>query len=408
MSSDVKKSPEGKNHVLNLQDRFTIDDIVLSSRVKYTYNSGYSRIALATTNDKDIRHTSCNIADKNCGSYKNISVVCYSLKLYYAIQVLQHAILQSYEQKRFVPYWHIQWGGSKPFYELMQWGSTKKNQVENSIAAFWNLLQDTANSGKITVHEQYWLQPTETEEQTYFSSHNAEAYLVIKDASWGERGQIPDWFTHQYDLTPVSYTWDEIKEYFVELSLPQLALTMPHMMHAHSTIDELLLDACRNHDWESIQFALAKGADANALTEQGESALELLIESYVDAAEAIRIIAVLLDAGADIDLFGITGMQPVTAAFYRDDVEIVRHLLERGSNPNYNSFLMDVFADDYDKNVACTILSSIDTKESFDCLEEMIIPEMLEIKELVLQYGGKLFRDDAVWPETDENEKNVL
>ena len=101
-------------------------------------------------------------------------------------------------------------------------------------------------------------------------------------------------------------------------------------------------------------------------------------------------------------------MQPVTAAFYRDDVEIVRHLLERGSNSNYNSFLMDVFADDYDKNVACTILSSIDTKESFDCLEEMIIPEMLEIKELVLQYGGKLFRDDAVWPETDENEKNVL
>ena len=401
MKSEVKNSLKRKNRVLNLQDRFTIDDIIISSRVKYTYNSGYSRVALATTNDKDILRTSFNVTNGKTASYTNTWVYYYSLKLFYAMQVLLHAILQSYEQKRFVPYWHIKWGGQKPFYELVQYGSTKKNPVENSIAAFWNLLQNTANSGEITVHEQYWLQPTETEEQTFFSSHNVEAYLVLKDISLVNKKQIPDIFTHPYDLTPVSFKWDEIKEYFVELSLPQLALTMPHLMHAHSTIDELLLDACRNRDWESIQFALAKGADVNALTEQGESALQLLIESHAETDETIRIIDVLLDAGADIDLFGITGMQPLTAAFYEDDVEIVRHLLEKGSNPNYNSFLMDAFDDDYQKDVACTILSSIDTKESFDCLENMITPEMQEIKELVLQHGGKLFRVVALRSNND-------
>lgn len=405
MNSQDNKSPKRKKRVLNLQDRFTIDDIVLSSTVKYTYNSGYSRVALATTNEKDILLTSFNVTDRNTDSFTNINVECFSLKLFYAMQVLQHSILQSYDLKQFVPYWHIKWGGQKPFYELEQYGSTKKNPVEKCIAAFWNLLQDTANSGKITVHEQYWMQPTEAEDQSYFSHHNVEAYLVLKDISWDNREQIPDLFTHQYDLTPVSFAWDEIKDYFVELSLPQLALTMPHMMHAHSTIDELLLDACRNRDWESIQFALSKGADVNALTEQGESALQLLIKSHAETDETIRIIDVLLDAGADIDLFGINGMQPLTEAFYNDDVEVVRHLLERGSNPNYNSFLKDAFEDDYQKNVACSILSSIDTKESFDCLEEMITPEMREIKELVLQHGGKLFRDDAVWSETDEDDK---
>lgn len=401
MNNEVKKSPERKNRVLNLQDRFTIDDIVLSSTVKCTYNSGYSRIALATTNDEDILRTSFNVVNKHTKSCANTCVQCVSLKLFYAMQVLQHAILQSCNQKQFVPYWHIKWGGQKPFYELIQSGGTKK-QVENSIAAFWDLLQDTADSGRITVHEQYWMQPTKPEEQTYFNSQNVEAYFVLKDISLVNKKHLPDLFTHQHDLTPVSFTWDEIKEYFVEQTLSQLALTMPHIMHAHSTIDQLLLESCENHDLESIQYALSKGADVNALTEQGESALQLLIESYAETDETIRIIDVLLDAGADIDLFGITGMQPLTAAFYRDDVEIVRHLLERGSNPNYNSFLMDAFEDDYQKNVACSILSSIDTKESFDCLEDMITPEMLEIKELVLQHGGKLFRNDAVWPETDE------
>ena len=35
----------------------------------------------------------------------------------------------------------------------------------------------------------------------------------------------------------------------------------------------------------------------------------------------------------------------------------------------------------------------------------MITPEMREIKDLVLQHGGKLFRDDAMWSETDEDDK---
>lgn len=391
--------------VKNLQDRFSVEDITKAALVKHTYDCGYSRIALTAVTNDDIYRTSMDVIDHDKSVYSDVT--CISLKFFYAIMVFQRAVLLSYHRKQFNPYWHVQWGGEMPFYELVQVGSNRKHQVDNSIAAFWNLLQNVANLDGITVHEQLWVDTSESQYSRFFfpNAHNAAFCLILKDVQGKTiHEDIKDLFTYPYDTTPVSYTWDEIKEYFVELTLKQLSLTMPHLMHGHTAMDDFLFEACRTHDLDSINFALSKGAHVNALTDEGESVLQLVIEGHKDDDETIKLIDVLLDAGADVDLFGFSGLQPLLEASYLDSVEIVRHLLEKGSNPNYNSYLTDYCVNEYDKNVSCSILSRIDTKESFECLSDSITPEMLQIKDLVIQYGGKLFRDDAVWTETENEE----
>lgn len=391
--------------VKNLQDRFSVEDITKAALVKHTYDCGYSRIALVEETSDDIYRTSFDVIDRDKDVYADVK--CISLKFFYAIMVFQRAVQLSYHRKQFTPYWHVKWAGEMPFYELVQVGSNKKHQVDNSIAAFWNLLQNVANLDGITVYEQLWVNTSESEYSRFFfpHAHNAAFCLILKDVQGRIiHEDIKDLFTYPYDTTPVSYTWDEIKEYFVELTLKQLSLTMPHLMHEHSAMDDFLFEACRNHDLDSINFALSKGAHVNALTDEGESALQLVIEGHKNDDETIKLIDVLLDAGADVDLFGFSGLQPLSEASYLDSVEIVRHLLEKGANPNYNSYLTDGFLTEYDKNVSCSILSRIDTKESFECLSDAITPEMLQIKDLVIQYGGKLFRDDAVWTETENEE----
>lgn len=392
--------------VKNLQDRFSYEDLAIAAQVRGTYNCGYSRIVLLSNWGDETYGTCGDVMGDDCESYAFLDFT--QLKFFYAILVFQRAVKISTRQKQFNPYWHMKWGGEKPFYQLVQYGARTKDAVKNSVAAFWNLLQNVANSGDIKVCEHFWVETTPTEDIEFFPhSHNAKFHVVLKDIDPHRLYEnFKDIFTHPYDRTPVSYTWDDIKSYFVELTLEQLSLTMPHLVHAHSKMDEVLMEACYNRDEEGIRYALSHGANVNALNENGESALQRLIEGHgEDEEQTIRLIDLLLNAGADIDLFGIGGMQPLTAAYYEHSVAIVRHLLEKGSNPNYNSFLIDGYPSEYDKNVSCSILSSIDTDESFECLSDRLTPEVLAIKELVIQYGGKLFRDDAVWTE-DENKED--
>ena len=393
--------------VKNLQDRFSVEDIELATRVRSTFNSGYSRIALASQGNNDIFHTMFDVVDRN--AHINAPVECISLKFFYAIMVFHRAVQMSYSKKQFVPYWNLKWGGSKPFYQLVQYGSTRRNTIEKSIAAFWNLLKNVTYSREIKVYEHFRVNPMPTKySEFFFDPQNSKYLLVLKDIDLAfQEDIVTDLFTYPYDTTPVTFTWEEIKDYFVELTLDQLTLTMPHLVHRHACIDDLLFEACCDSNPEAIRAAISLGADVNALTEQGESALQLLIQTYEDEDDVIKLIDVLLDAGADIDLFGFDGVQPITSAFFRGAVKIVRHLLERGSNPNYNSYLTDGFITEYDKNLSCSILGEMHTKEGFDCLADTITPEMLQIKDLVIQHGGKLFRDDAVWTEMEDEESDT-
>ena len=91
------------------------------------------------------------------------------------------------------------------------------------------------------------------------------------------------------------------------------------------------------------------------------------------------IVDYLIDVGADMDLFGYDGMAPIVEAYYAKSYDMIKHLLERGANPNVNCYLTDTS----DPDTISTLLELL--AQSYD---EDYYEEEWRIEQLVLSYGG--------------------
>ena len=167
---------------------------------------------------------------------------------------------------------------------------------------------------------------------------------------------------------------------FTQLTLKQLSLLDAKQLHRHSAIDKTLFAACDFLDVEGVKFAIRNGANVNALDEHGESPLQHAVEFFkvtgkfmnkvysedeLERIEAenyrrcVEVVDILLANGADIDLFGMDGMQPIVCAFYERSFDMIKYLLEKGSNPNYNSYRLDDLSHYSEDSNRCTILDLI-------------------------------------------------
>jgi len=94
-------------------------------------------------------------------------------------------------------------------------------------------------------------------------------------------------------------------------------------------VDQALVDAVRRRDVERIREALAAGARVEAMTRHGESVL------FVAAQRGFAdIVAVLIEAGADVRFRHKIYGSPLTQASAAGHTEIVRQLLAAGARPN--------------------------------------------------------------------------
>lgn len=106
----------------------------------------------------------------------------------------------------------------------------------------------------------------------------------------------------------------------------------------------------------------------------------------------------LLEQGADINLYGYDSGTPLMAAYYSHNVELVKFLLDKGANPNTNSYLTDSPYWPYEKNVRSSVLDSIS-----GLLPEDYDDKVLRIESLIYEAGGRHF----VWDFTPWNNGNV-
>lgn len=397
----------------NFQDEFSIEDIEVARDITATHDCGMSRIALRASDQIYKIHRSIM---KEPGS-ASASVKTITLKLHYAIQVwCKAALISAKNPSNLLYYWWLHWtsdGG--PFNKIEYSKFYTDITVEQLLHCFWELLENIANSGEIQVAEGFHID-CEGEGNT---GPKVTCTLILDEATGKDvEKKVKDVYTYPYNNNQRTYKWNEIKNYFHEMSLDQLRLTMPKRLHNHSKLDDSLLLACFNWDMEQIKLCMERGANIHCLDEHGESVLQKAVDCFkdhnrswnenytdeelkaLDTANEIKckeVVELLLSYGADINLFGFDGMDPLTCAYYERSPEMMKYLLEKGASSNSNCYLEDSEFWPILKNVRSTIL---------DCIDGLISDDYgdveCEIETLIREAGGRQY----VWDFNPWNYKN--
>ena len=311
-------------------------------------------------------------------------------------------------------YWWLHWNENETSFNHLEYSNFHRDiTVEELLAKFWALLESIADSGDIKVSEGLNMQ-TKTSSWAWDSEPKVTCEIVVDkesgldvyDAVSGKWPETKVVYDYPFNKTPRTFKWDEIRDMFIQLTLDQLRLVQKGKMHKCHSIDKELFSACDRLDVDAVKRAIELGANVNALNDMGECPITNTIqfasdffkemdkqytdeeckEHYRMAFEKTKpIVELLLEHGADIDLFGYDGEQALVAAYLDGNVEMTRFLLEHGSNPNYNSFLTDVTSEVEKASVSSTALFYL-----YDEIDDFT-PEQIALEKLLYQYGGRVF-----------------
>lgn len=430
MSKRIKKYP-------NFQDLYSFEDYKRAYEAQETFCCGLSPICLSAPK----HHVSVHTDVTGDESSDTALVTIRTLKLAYATQVWTRAMLvSSGNDDALYGYWSLHYRDNETSFRELAYVDLPDGVTPEVLASyFWDLLETIANSGSVKVCEGYSLINKGLDGLGITESPLIAFDVVLdRDEAKGCVDEISDVMAFPYNREPKSYRWEEIQDLFTELSLKQLSLMNLKLLHKHTDIDGDLFRACNALDIQGVKFAISRGANVNALDKRGESALQKAVEglsfyrteldkSYSDeertritdaAYERSRtIVDLLVSHGADVDLFGVEGRQPITCAYFEHSPTMIKHLLELESDPNYNSYRSEDVAYQSEDSTRCTILNfiSVDWGESHG-----VYKDDKEVAEMIRAYGGRLYDWDYdpqrrihigryyVRIEPDEDEENLF
>lgn len=194
-----------------------------------------------------------------------------------------------------------------------------------------------------------------------------------------------------------SFRWEEIADAFAVLTPFQVAFFHENNIHRHAPIDDELIRACGQVDEAGVLAALEKGANIHALDEYGESVCSQLVgslnlwwsESTDDAAhdptKVKRILGILLDHGADIDLVGV-GTETALCSSKICASWMMELLLRNGANPDEPSWIAP-------GEFPVTTLDEVVDEQSYCRMEEVDmddvkVPDSYRMERLLYRYGA--------------------
>jgi hypothetical protein len=119
------------------------------------------------------------------------------------------------------------------------------------------------------------------------------------------------------------------------ITIASLALVVAAAAHAQS-LDEDLIAAARKGNAEAVKDLLAKGANVNAKSRYGATAL-----SYAADRGNAEIVKLLLERGAEVDVQDtFYRATPMTWASMKGNAEIVKLLLDKGAGGKEQALMM--------------------------------------------------------------------
>ena len=293
---------------------------------------------------------------------------------------------------------------------------------QENIKEFWDTLEEVANAKIIKVCEGVslnddWHEHFLGEDKTDI---RINTQFIINANNIGEieekrRTNKENLYLYPFSKEMVSYEWNDIKDFFIELTPEEIALANGRAIHKKQTEnDKQLYKACSNLDLQGVKQAIANGANVNSLSEFGDTAIIRCIEATElggmgnekmpeDEASweervavkeirepiAIKIISYLIDNGADVNLFGFDGTHPLTECYLNDSIGLMKFLLENGAKPNYNEFLCD-FYDERQIEISSAVFAYVE-----DYYGEHVNQEFSEeMLQLLKKYGAEYWYKD--------------
>lgn len=273
----------------------------------------------------------------------------------YALMVLEAAHARMLDK---YPDWlDHEWVIQEPGWRRLVFKSPQRRQAEEYCDS---LVHEIANSGEVVLSESLQIETVKERKKMLLIRNIPDFDDVAVDAVInGMKNGINPWIS-QGDLR---FSYEEIACHIVRLDERMLSLLnsddgWPPLTDA----DRELFDAASHLDKSRMEAALARGANVNAL-DDGESVMTHAIGAMAwehkifnaedDGKEAenreyateqrLAIVNLLLDRGADINLFGVEGLSPLSTAVLKHDPRVVRYLLKRGADPSSDQFPEESF-----------------------------------------------------------------
>ena len=386
-----------------LDELFTLEEFKLANSIRGTYECGYSPIAL---NDETQILGWCSFGTRLSRHM--------TLRFYYATKVWQEALfILSKESDSNYCFGKPVWMGDGSGFRFIQFKQGDKHPLDSKISRFWEILREVADSKKISVSEQIIRKNETLKDECYKHKEQIRIeYILDKNDLSQWRGRRFDLFQYNFSSEKRTYSWDEIKDLFVEISPKILSLVHCENMNDYNpndTATQDLHEACKKLDIGTAKKALQDGADPNGFDRAGATPLVICVENCMrhrpsnggcdisrerkkqDIDTCISVMELLLENGADIDFFGADNNNALTETYFPEIPELMQFLLENGANPNHNCAIIDEpWTWYYQSGVLHLVLDRI----AFEELDyEKANDDLLAMENLLIKYGAKLYID---------------
>lgn len=312
-----------------LEQRYSREETLKCSLVFETHDFGYTPVVFINPNG----FHECHSGD---------SILChYDLKAVYMLELWKE-VKKRTDSKYF--WWDkVEWyfNPDDYFQKMVFYDTARKKKA---ISYFWEELQKLADSGEIVV------------EEIFYKEGNKKIWVFNSLGSKMERGYCPHFAEIIDSPQKRTWKWNEIKEFFVELSDKELEFLHGKNLNQCTIKDLSLFEACDKGDFDRIKQAIKNGANVNATDKDGQGCLQKLLDQYRVSDEFSNtedknvildkykeLIDYLLNQGLNINLYGFDdGEDPILCAHWIGSTELMEFLIQKGASIHQNPFITDL------------------------------------------------------------------
>ena len=377
--------------VLRLTQLLTPEEIKTVQEVHKTHNVGFCPIGVCMPDASCISHK-CHAGEEQFGEER------YTPLAYYVVSVWKETVKRLDFMPEFADALKVEWYPVAATFRSIRYINDKRQQY---IQTFWKIAAESADTQNIKIHYGRFDSPALPEYPDYpLRTYVMPEELFKTKRGYGMKDEVADLPKDEV----FSYSWDEIKDYFVELSPQQLAFNAGDLMNNRgSELDQKFIKACSKKDLPLMKKLFAQGANIHAVDADGDMAAQSLVCHFYDEfyyavenkagdegkqlqekiyQQNISALKWLIQQGYDLN---ICAYDEATALYHSIDnspgIRLMKFLLENGADPNIDCYINNDGGD--------TTCALVNVWDNYNIWDESDFPQLDEMEELLKKYGAE-------------------